>query len=109
RTGRASTASRTAGALQPTSVRARYASASKHRRPPARIPIGARAHLCAINVTLAANEQKLIHIFRILYPIANDQLSLEAQSERHEHPVVPPHRALALMREPPHGQVREPR
>src|ERR1700722_907183 len=58
---------------------------------------------------LATHQQHLVD------PLGGDhsrrpvQGLLKMQAQRHERMVIPPHRPLAVMRQPPHAQIEQPR
>src|ERR1017187_10660650 len=56
-----------------------------------------------------AYEQNLVDPFGRDHSGGKLQCFLEAQAERHERVVVPPHGPLAVMREPPHPEIEQTR
>src|ERR1700678_3426601 len=58
---------------------------------------------------LPAHEQYLINILCFYHSRHELQILLKSQSDRHKRPVVPPHGALTLIRQPPHTEVDQAR
>src|ERR1700683_4810217 len=57
----------------------------------------------------AADQQHLIHPFGRDHAGSESQRLLEVQTEWHEGMVIPPHRTLTVMRQPPHAEIEQPR
>src|SRR5689334_4638574 len=104
RTGRSVAPGATGGMCVTQPLSAISTAASTSRRAPNPILENAFAG-AAPRSFLAANQQQLIDILRVHDSFVQLELAAEAQPERHDHAVIPPHRPLALVREPPHRQI----
>src|SRR5574337_1784684 len=72
-------------------------------------PMPVRSATWRRNRPVAAVQQQLVDATGVAQPGAPAQWFLEAQAERHQHAVVPPHRALAAMRKVPLAEFEQAR
>src|ERR1700733_4645757 len=73
---------------------------------PVSISMLSRSFIC---IHFAAHEQYFVRRLRLLQVGRQVKTVLEEHAERHEDGVVPPHRTVAMMREPPHPKLEQAR